>query len=35
MLREEGLEHAWDRHRRNHAALAAGLDAMDSLFVHE
>ncbi len=36
MLREEGLEHAWDRHRRNHLALAAGLDAMGlSLFVDE
>jgi alanine-glyoxylate transaminase/serine-glyoxylate transaminase/serine-pyruvate transaminase len=36
MLHEEGLEPAWDRHRRNHAALAAGLDAMGlSLFVDE
>jgi alanine-glyoxylate transaminase/serine-glyoxylate transaminase/serine-pyruvate transaminase len=36
MLREEGLEHAWDRHRRNHLALAAGLEAMElSLFVAE
>jgi alanine-glyoxylate transaminase/serine-glyoxylate transaminase/serine-pyruvate transaminase len=36
MLREEGLELAWDRHRRNHVALAAGLDAMGlSLFVSE
>ncbi len=25
MLREEGLERAWERHRRNHLALAAGL----------
>ena len=36
MLREEGLEPAWARHRRNHAALAAGLDAIGlSLFVDE
>jgi alanine-glyoxylate transaminase/serine-glyoxylate transaminase/serine-pyruvate transaminase len=36
MLREEGLEHAWERHRRNHLALAAGLNAMGlSLFVDE
>jgi len=28
ILREEGLEHAWSRHRRNHAAFAAGLDAL-------
>ena len=36
MLHEEGLERAWDRHQRNHAALAAGLDAMGlSLFVAE
>jgi len=28
MLREEGLENAWARHRRNHLALAAGLDAL-------
>lgn len=36
MLREEGLEPAWARHRRNHAALAAGLDAMGlALFVDE
>jgi len=28
MLREEGLDLAWGRHRRNHLALAAGLDAM-------
>jgi alanine-glyoxylate transaminase/serine-glyoxylate transaminase/serine-pyruvate transaminase len=28
ILREEGLEHAWARHRRNHAAFAAGLDAL-------
>ena len=28
MLQEEGLEHAWARHRRNHDALVAGLEAM-------
>lgn len=28
MLQEEGLENAWDRHARNHAALVAGLEAM-------
>ena len=28
ILREEGLEHAWARHRRNHLALRAGLEAM-------
>jgi len=28
MLRDEGLEHAWQRHRRNHVALVAGLDAL-------
>lgn len=28
MLREEGLEAAWERHRRVHAALRAGLEAM-------
>ena len=36
MLHEEGLEPAWDRHRRHHAALAAGLNAMGlALFVDE
>jgi alanine-glyoxylate transaminase / serine-glyoxylate transaminase / serine-pyruvate transaminase len=29
MLQEEGLEAAWARHRRNHLALAAGLQALD------
>ena len=34
MLREEGLEHAWDRHARNHRGLRVGLEAMGlSLFV--
>ncbi len=28
ILKEEGLEAAWRRHRRNHEALAAGLEAM-------
>jgi len=28
MVREEGLEHAWKRHRTHHLALAAGLDAL-------
>ena len=28
ILREEGLENAWARHRRNHLALRAGLEAM-------
>jgi alanine-glyoxylate transaminase / serine-glyoxylate transaminase / serine-pyruvate transaminase len=27
-LREEGLEAAWERHRRNHLALRAGLEAL-------
>ena len=28
MLREEGIENAWARHKRNHLALKAGLEAM-------
>jgi alanine-glyoxylate transaminase/serine-glyoxylate transaminase/serine-pyruvate transaminase len=28
MVHEEGLENAWARHRRNHLALKAGLEAM-------
>ena len=28
MVAEEGLEHAWARHRRHHEALAAGLEAI-------
>jgi len=28
MLREEGLENAWARHQRNHAALKAGLEKL-------
>jgi alanine-glyoxylate transaminase/serine-glyoxylate transaminase/serine-pyruvate transaminase len=36
MLREEGLERAWERHRRHHLALRAGLEAMGlELFVDE
>ena len=34
ILKEEGLEAAWDRHERHHQALAAGVDALGlSLFV--
>lgn len=33
MLREEGLEHAWMRHRQHHLALKAGLEAMGMKFV--
>jgi alanine-glyoxylate transaminase/serine-glyoxylate transaminase/serine-pyruvate transaminase len=33
MLREEGLEQAWERHRRNHEALKAGLRAMGLEFL--
>jgi len=28
MLREEGIEYAWARHRKNHTALKAGLEAL-------
>lgn len=36
ILREEGLENAWARHRHNHLALRAGLEAMGlSLIVNE
>lgn len=36
MLREEGLENSWARHRRNHLALVAGFEAMGlSLLVEE
>ncbi len=36
MLEEEGLENTWDRHRRNHEALRAGLEAMGlSMLVDE
>lgn len=33
LLDEEGLENAWARHRRNHEALRAGLEAMGVSFV--
>ena len=33
MVQEEGLEQAWERHRRNHEALRAGLEAMGIEFV--
>ena len=33
MLREEGLENAWERHRKNHLALRAGLEAMGLTFI--
>jgi alanine-glyoxylate transaminase/serine-glyoxylate transaminase/serine-pyruvate transaminase len=36
MLNEEGLEHAWARHRHHHLALRAGLEAMGlEFFVRE
>jgi len=33
ILREEGLEAAWARHRRNHLALRAGLEALGLKFI--
>jgi len=33
MLKEEGLENAWERHHRNHLALRAGLEAMGLDFI--
>jgi alanine-glyoxylate transaminase/serine-glyoxylate transaminase/serine-pyruvate transaminase len=33
MLQEEGLENAWVRHRKNHLALRAGLEAMGLTFI--
>ena len=33
MVREEGLENTWTRHRRNHEALKAGLEAMGLTFI--
>ena len=33
MLEEEGLENAWARHRHNHEALKAGLEAMGLAFI--
>ncbi|HKJ88619.1 MAG TPA: alanine--glyoxylate aminotransferase family protein, partial [Gammaproteobacteria bacterium] len=36
ILKEEGLESAWDRHHRMHEALKAGIEAMGlSFFVEE
>jgi alanine-glyoxylate transaminase/serine-glyoxylate transaminase/serine-pyruvate transaminase len=33
MVHEEGLEQAWQRHRRNHLALKAGIEAMGLSFI--
>lgn len=33
ILKEEGLENAWTRHRKNHDALAAGLESLGMTFV--
>ncbi len=33
MLQEEGLENAWARHRKNHLALRAGIEAMGLAFL--
>jgi len=33
ILSEEGIEHSWTRHRRNHEALKAGIEAMGLEFV--
>src|SRR5690606_17331018 len=33
ILQEEGLEAAWERHRRNHLALRAGLEALGLRFI--
>ena len=33
IVREEGLDGAWDRHYKNHRALRAGLEAMGLRFV--
>jgi len=33
MLKQEGLENAWKRHRKNHLALKAGLEAMGLGFI--
>ncbi len=33
MLQDEGLENSWARHRRNHMALRAGIEAMGLQFV--
>ena len=33
ILQEEGIQHSWARHRRNHEALKAGIEAMGLEFV--
>ena len=33
ILREEGLENAWERHRKHHLALRAGLEALGMEFI--
>src|SRR5690606_5831486 len=33
ILREEGIERAWERHRRNHLALRAGLEALGLRYI--
>ncbi len=33
MVKEEGIENAWARHRRNHQALRAGLETMGMRFI--
>ena len=33
MLREEGIENAWERHRANHLALRAGLETLGLRYV--
>jgi len=35
MLYEEGIEHAWARHQRNHKALKAGLETLGTKFLVE
>ncbi len=35
ILQEEGLENAWQRHARNHAAFAAGIESLGLSFVVE
>jgi alanine-glyoxylate transaminase/serine-glyoxylate transaminase/serine-pyruvate transaminase len=35
MLYEEGLEHSWARHQRNHKALKAGLETFGTKFLVE
>jgi alanine-glyoxylate transaminase/serine-glyoxylate transaminase/serine-pyruvate transaminase len=33
MLKEEGLEKAWNRHQKNHLALRAGLECLGMTFI--